>query len=71
MLDFILRHKDTIDPSIKDKNGINIMEAAIMAHNKQACMAILKAIPELKVSASAANQLIERNDFYSWIKTLL
>ena len=47
------------------------MEAAIMAHNKQACMAILKAIPELKVSASAANQLIERNDFYSWIKTLL
>ena len=71
MLDFILRHKDTIDPSIKDKNGINIMEAAIMAHNKPACMAILKAIPELKVSASAANQLIERNDFYSWIKTLL
>lgn len=74
MLDFILKHKNVgegVDLTIKDKNGLNIMEAAIVAHNKYACMSLLKAIPSLKVTKAAASQLLVKNDFNSWINNNL
>ncbi len=73
MLEFLLKHKDDkegIDMTIKDKNGLNIMEASVVAHNKQACRLLLKSIPSLRQSGKQMDNLADKNDFKSWIKTL-
>lgn len=73
MVDFILKHKDEkegVDMTIKDKHGLNIMEAAVMTHNKQACQLLHKAIPSLRIPAKRMEELAQNNDFISWIKTL-
>lgn len=73
MVEFLLKHKDDktgVDLTIKDKHGLNIMEAAAIAHNKQACQLLHKAIPSLRIPAKRMEELAQKNDFTSWIKTL-
>lgn len=73
MIEFLLMHKDDkggIDMGIKDKNGMNIMEAAVVAHNKQACQLLQKSIPSLRIPTKRMEELARQNDFTSWIKTL-
>lgn len=73
MVTFLLNHKDEkegIDLSIKDKNGINIMEAAVIAHNKNVCAQLSKAVPSLRLPENRIDQLSQQNNFNSWFKTL-
>lgn len=73
MVEFILKHKDDkegVDMTIKDKQGLNIMEAAVIAHNKQACQLLHKDIPALRIPIKRMEELAQKNDFTSWIKTL-
>lgn len=73
MVEFLLKHKDDkegVDMTIKDKQGLNIMEAAVIAHNKQAYQLLHKTIPSLRIPAKRMEELAQKNDFTSWIKTL-
>lgn len=73
MIDFLVRHKDWkqgIDLDIVDKRGMNILETAVIAHNKMAYRLLLKALPSMKMTSSREQQLFEINDFNKWIQAV-
>lgn len=70
MVEFLIKHKDDnsgVDLTITDKNGVSMLESAIIAHNKTVCDLLMKNIPALRISQERANKLASQNDFNTWI----
>lgn len=74
MADFLIRHKDDdsgIDLTIKDNNGYNIMDASVVAHNKELYTLLKKNVPSLRLTNERAHSLSAKNDFNAWLNNNL
>ena len=65
MLKYLIEHD--ADLSIKDNNGLNAYETAIVNHYKNICELLVKYDPSLKVTGTPIPQLLSKNNFNNWI----
>ena len=74
MADFLIRHKDDdsgIDLTITDNNGYNMMDASVVAHNKELYTLLKKNVPSLRLTNERAHSLSAKNDFNAWLNNNL
>ena len=74
MVDFLIRHKDDdsgIDLTITDNNGYNMMDASVVAHNKELYTLLKKNVPSLRLTNERAHSLSAKNDFNTWLNNNL
>ena len=58
-----------VDLSLKDGNGYNVLEVAVMCHYKDICELLHKARPFLVHDSSNLEELSDKNDFKKWLKS--
>ncbi len=57
-----------VDLSLKDGNGHNVLEVAVMCHYKDICEMLYKADSSLVYDSENLEELSEKNNFKDWLK---
>lgn len=57
-----------VDLSLKDGNGYNVLEVAVMCHYKDICEMLYKSNPSLVHDSGNLEELSDKNNFKDWLK---